>query len=43
VPEDKNPRPLHEDKKVQKLVEGIRKKQAPKEKSLPSPGDKLKQ
>ena len=42
VPEDKNPRPFHEDKKVQKLVERIRKKQASKEESIPSEGDKPK-
>jgi hypothetical protein len=43
VPENKEPRQTHEDKKVQKLVERIRKKQAAKEKSIPSQGDKPKQ
>ena len=43
MPENKEPRPSHEDKKVQKLVERIRKKQAPKEESIPSQVDKPKQ
>lgn len=33
----------HEDKKVQKLVERIKKKQAPKEQSIPGQEDKPKQ
>jgi hypothetical protein len=43
VPENKEPRQTHEDKKVQKLVERIRKKQAPKGESIPSQGENPKQ
>jgi hypothetical protein len=43
VPENKEPRQTHEDKKVQKLVERLNKKQPPEEKSIPSQGDTPKQ